>query len=41
MTNDEITIIIVAYKCDDIITEIDGFHHDFDIIDAAVLISTE
>jgi len=28
-----------VYKCDDIITEIDGFHHDFDIIDAAILIS--
>jgi hypothetical protein len=28
-----------VYKCNDIITEIDGFHHDFDIIDAAVLIS--
>lgn len=28
-----------VYKCTDIITEIDGFHHDFDIIDAAILIS--
>ena len=28
-----------VYKCDDIITKIDGFHHDFDIIDAAILIS--
>ena len=30
-----------VYKCVDMIPAIDGLHHDFDIIDAAVLISTE